>query len=198
MANGPAILILAAGSSSRMRGADKLMEQVDGQPLIARMAQTALATGQPVHIALPPDRPLRRAALRGLPVTLIEVAAPQTGLSASLCAGVKSLPRDTPVLILLADLPDLTTADLTTLLTAFAANPDALHRATSADGKPGHPVIFPPRFRPELERLEGDTGARDLLMRLAGQTILIPLPGQHATTDLDTPEDWAAWRAART
>jgi hypothetical protein len=24
---------------------------------------------------------------------------------------------------------------------------------------------------------------------------VIPLPGQMATLDLDTPEDWAAWRA---
>jgi hypothetical protein len=27
---------------------------------------------------------------------------------------------------------------------------------------------------------------------------LITLPARHAVTDLDTPEDWAAWRAART
>jgi hypothetical protein len=26
---------------------------------------------------------------------------------------------------------------------------------------------------------------------------LVRLPGTHATTDLDTPEAWAQWRAAR-
>ena len=67
-------------------------------------------------------------------------------------------------------------------------------RASTADGRAGHPVIFPARLWPDLVRLQGDQGARDMLKSEAVQ--LCPLPGQHALTDLDTPEAWAAWRAA--
>mgnify|MGYP006184317219 CR=1 FL=1 len=42
-----------------------------------------------------------------------------------------------------------------------------------------------------------DEGARSVLVRHRARLRLVPLPGHHATTDLDTPEDWAAWRAAQ-
>ena len=45
MSNFP-ILILAAGQSRRMRGRDKLMEVVEGQPLIRRQAEMALPDPQ--------------------------------------------------------------------------------------------------------------------------------------------------------
>ena len=63
-----AILILAAGSSSRMRGGDKLLEEVAGMPLLARITRAALDTGLPVTVALPPDRPARAGVLDGLAV----------------------------------------------------------------------------------------------------------------------------------
>jgi CTP:molybdopterin cytidylyltransferase MocA len=62
---------------------------------------------------------------------------------------------------------------------------------------PGHPVLFPARLRPALLRLKGDQGARDILRTEADQILPLPLPGSRAVTDLDTPEDWAAWRALR-
>jgi CTP:molybdopterin cytidylyltransferase MocA len=70
-----------------------------------------------------------------------------------------------------------------------------IFRACDADGTPGHPVILPARLLPDLAQITGDTGARDLL-RTHPETP-VPLPRQHATTDLDTPEAWAAWRAAQ-
>ena len=71
------------------------------------------------------------------------------------------------------------------------------HRGSAEDGTPGHPVIFPGWARGELRVLTGDQGARDLIRRHADRLRLTVLPGTHATTDLDTPEAWAAWRASR-
>ncbi|NUB43317.1 nucleotidyltransferase family protein [Fertoebacter nigrum] len=187
------ILILAAGASSRMRGGDKLLEEVAGHPLLARQARAALDTGCPVRVALPPDRPARHAALDGLDVDVVTVADANTGMAASIRAGVAGLPG--AVLLLLADLPEITRDDLERVLAAQPADPDMILRGTAADGTPGHPVLFPPWAVPALARLTGDTGARDLLKAEAARTRLIALPDAHATTDLDTPEDWAAWRA---
>jgi molybdenum cofactor cytidylyltransferase len=47
-----------------------------------------------------------------------------------------------------------------------------------------------------LMELTGDQGARAVLQRHADKILYTALPGQHATTDLDTPEAWAAWRAS--
>lgn len=192
----PEILILAAGSSSRMRGADKLLEPVAGQPLLTRVSKAALATGCPVTVVLPPDRPARQAALTGLALRHVVADRAADGMAESLRAGVAALPEGRPLLILLADLPEITARDLAAFLAHWAGMPDAILRGADSAGTPGHPVGFPPDLRPDLLSLAGDQGAREVIARHKPRLRLIPLPGRHATTDLDTPEDWAAWRAA--
>jgi molybdenum cofactor cytidylyltransferase len=192
------ILILAAGASSRMAPRDKLTEPVDGEPLLRRTARTALATGAPVICALPTDRPARRATLDGLTLRIIEVPEAAQGMSASLRAGLSVLPADAiGVMILPADLPALTGDDLARCLAAFAAAPGLILRATAETGRPGHPAIFPADLIPVLATVTGDEGGRSVLAAHRDRTTLLPLPGNRATLDLDTPGDWAAFRASR-
>lgn len=193
------VLLLAAGSSSRMGGRDKLMIEVDGEPLLRRSAQRARATGQPVIVALPPAPHPRHEALAGLAVTKVPVPDAGEGMNASLRAALARVPgRARAVMILLADLPELTTADLETVLKAVESHPDRLiWRGTTSDGKPGHPVVFARDLWPELAALGGDGGAGEVVRRHAGQVEPVPLPGRHARLDLDTPEAWAEWLAGR-
>jgi len=88
-------------------------------------------------------------------------------------------------------MPDITAEDMRALAAAFDGARAA--RGAGADGTPGHPVLLPAAALSALARLSGDTGARGLVRGAR----LVALPGRHALTDLDTPEDWAAWRAAR-
>lgn len=189
-----AVLLLAAGGSSRMRGADKLLEPVGGQPLLARLARAALASGGPVVVTLPAEAGARRDALAGLGVAQVPVPDASEGMAASIRAGVAALPRGTPaVMILPTDMPELTADDLATVLAAWHAGDGARPlRASAADGTPGHPVVFPAALFDALRGLSGDAGARDLLRRTGWNGV--PLPARHAVTDLDTPEDWEAWR----
>lgn len=188
------ILILAAGASSRMRGRDKLLEPIGTTPLIAHVASQALATGCPVSVTYDPARPARLQALTGLALRLIPVTDPQAGMTASMQAGLIVLPPASPVMVLLGDMPDLITQDLNLLLTRQAAQPSAILRGCTDDGTPGHPVLFPGWLRPALAALQGDPGPREVLRQYREHIALIPLPAQHALTDLDTPEDWDAWR----
>lgn len=189
------IVILAAGASSRMGGRDKLMQEVaPGQPLLAQRIGAARATGQPVWVALPPraQAPGRWEAASG--AHLVEIARPEAGMGASLARLVQALPADIAgAMVLPADMPDITTADMTRLLEAF--DPGQVVRGATAEGRPGHPVLFPRSWFDRLVHLTGDRGARDLLCDTNPR--LIPLPGRHALTDLDSPADWAAWRAGR-
>jgi molybdenum cofactor cytidylyltransferase len=191
-----AILILAAGAASRMRGTDKLLEQIDGIAQIRRIALAALDTRCPTYVTLPPDRPARAGALDDLPVTRITIPDAAEGMGASLRRAAGLIPPGA-VMILLADLVDITAADLHCILAAHAARPTAILRGASADGTPGHPTVIPADLREPLLRLQGDAGARGLIDSHRDRLHLVPLPGTHATTDLDTPEAWAAWRASR-
>lgn len=194
----PAIVILAAGSSARMGARDKLMEPVDGQPLIARTARRAVATGAPVIVVLPPDRPQRLAALAGLPVTIVTAEDAQMGMAASLRRGIAALPKGVAgAMILPADMPEITTEDLTEMLLRFAADPTRILRGATSAGRAGHPAIFPADLFAALAALSGDTGGRSVIQRNEARVTLVVLPGDAAVRDLDTPEDWATWRASR-
>ncbi|MFN4131167.1 MAG: NTP transferase domain-containing protein, partial [Paracoccaceae bacterium] len=178
-------------------GGDKLTEIVGGQPLLRHLASRALHTGLPVTVALSPDRPQRDSALRGLPLTRLTVPDAKAGIATTLRAGLAGLPSQAAVMLLLADLPEITTEDIRQMAAAYASTPNQILRATDAAGQPGHPVIFPPDVRADLMTLSGDDGARAVLHRHKDRLRLIALPDQHATTDLDTPEAWAAWRSGR-
>ncbi|TMV06537.1 nucleotidyltransferase family protein [Ruegeria sediminis] len=192
------IILLAAGQSRRMGGADKLLQEVDGRPLLRRSAEIARSVA-PVIVALPPAPHPRHDALSGLDVLGVPIADAQEGMNASLRGAVRALPQDAQaVMILLADLPDLTAEDLTTVMRAVRDVPDNLiWRGATEDGKPGHPVVFHRDLFPDLAKLTGDGGAQTLVRRHAGRVHLVPLPGQHARTDLDTPDDWNRWRSGR-
>jgi CTP:molybdopterin cytidylyltransferase MocA len=191
------ILILAAGASSRMRGADKLLQPVAGQPLLRQIANVAVATGCPVTVTLPPTAPARAAALDGLALRRLPIPDAAEGMSRSLVRGVRSLTADPQdgLMVLPADMPGFTTDALVTLIHAFQADPTRILRGVTEDGQPGHPAIFPCDLWPALAEVTGDEGGRAVLRENQGRVRVIPLPGPMALLDLDTPEDWAAWRA---
>ncbi len=190
------ILLLAAGASTRMRGADKLMQQLEGRPLLRRQAMAALATGARVLVALPPGGGARAAALDGLPVETVEVADAASGMGHSIAAGARAAGHPSGLMVLNADMPGIGTAEMAAVIAAHQAVPTRIWRGMSAAGGPGHPVLFPGSLVGELTRLTGDRGARDIIAR--DGAVLVPLPGDAAVLDLDTPEDWAAWRARQT
>lgn len=190
------VLILAAGASSRMGGADKLMQRVDGRPLIRRQADIALDSRLgPVLVTLPAGRHPREEALQGLDLRIVHVADAAEGMNASLRAGLAELPVCDAVMILLADLPDLTENDLKTVAQAVDINSDILvWRGASHDGKPGHPVVFGADLFPALRALSGDGGGREAVALAGDRVRLVPLPGDRARADLDTKDAWDDWR----
>ncbi|MBY6138140.1 nucleotidyltransferase family protein [Leisingera daeponensis] len=189
-----AILLLAAGASSRMQGRDKLLEDVDGLPLLSLMCRRAALTGLPVYITLPGlSHPRATATGDAIQVPVPDAAE---GMAASIRRGTAALPEGTEaVMILPADMPEITAQDMLQLAAQFHGPDSPILRATAVDGTPGHPVLFPQRCFAALKSLGGDQGARSILTAETVRTV--PLPGRHALTDLDTPEDWAAWRQHR-
>ena len=182
------IAILAAGSATRMLGGDKCLEPVHGVPLLRVLAERAIATGWAVIVTIAPGAKLRRDAVEDLPLDVIEVPDAAEGMSASFRA-LSHL--QVPVMITLADMPEIQTSDFDTLIAAYDGSCPV--RATTEDGTPGQPVLFPPDDVTRMRDLSGDTGGKFLLRDRRVQSVR--LPGRRAITDLDTPEEWALWRA---
>lgn len=190
----PMILLLAAGASSRMKGRDKMLEPIENQPLLRVMAERCAKAGT-TRVVIGPDQPERRAALEGLDVEIIE-AEGTDGMAASIRAGAKGL-KNTDIMIALADMPEIMASDIHLLLSLHGQRIAPIVQAATAEGAAGQPVVFASKYLAQLAKLEGDAGARSILKAHARDVALIPLKGNRATTDLDTPEDWAKWRANR-
>lgn len=196
-----AAVLLAAGAGTRMAGADKLLEPVEGVPLLRRMAQMLKASrADGVMVVLDPARPQRVGAVEGLDVTLVENRRAAEGMATSIAAAMAALgPEVDAVVLALGDMPDVTAAHIDRLIAAFDPEEGrAICRAVTASGVPGHPVLFGRRFFETLGRLEGDTGARAVIAEHPDLVELVPTPGEGAAVDLDTPEAWETWRASRT
>lgn len=194
------ILLLAAGASSRMRGADKLLERLEGEPLLRRSARAALASrADETLVVLGANRPDRQRALAGLPIRVVANKNWREGMGASIAAGVVALaPRIRAVMILPADMPDITPALLDMLIAALPPDaPGAILRPRMETGIPGNPVLFGADHLPALAGLNGDAGARAVIDRNPAALRYIETGDTAVLTDLDTPEAWAAYRAAR-
>jgi len=187
-----AAVILAAGKASRMGEAcaHKLLAEFDGKPLVRRAAETALAADA-VYVAVVTGhrRGEIEAALSGLGVTTVENPDYASGMASSLISGFSAASvRDADgVLVMLADMPGVTAADLNALISAFrAVSGRAIVRAGSR-GKHGNPVILPRSLGDAVMRLEGDVGARHII-ETSGLPVIDVDIGDAAHLDVDTPE----------
>jgi molybdenum cofactor cytidylyltransferase len=192
-----AAVVLAAGRSSRMAPANKLLTEIDGQAMVARVVDAALAShAGPVFVVTGHDGARVRQALAGRDVTVVENPDYAAGLSASLRAGIAALPDDVDgAVFLLGDMPRVAAVHIDRLVAAF--NPEE-GRAICIPvwrAKRGNPVLWSTRFFPEMRALEGDTGARSLLHAYADQVCEVEMPDDGVLLDVDTPEALAALRA---
>ncbi|MEP5729656.1 MAG: nucleotidyltransferase family protein [Sulfitobacter sp.] len=194
------IIILAAGASSRMRGRDKLLEDIDGSSLLRRQVNVALhAKIGPVYVALPVSPHPRYTVLQGADVQIISVVDAQEGMGASLRTAFAALPSQAQcAMLLLADLPDLEVSDLQKIHGAIDLDgPALIWRGITQEGAPGHPIVFHNNLFAEFAKLTGDSGGREVVAVAQGHVVHVALSGNRARNDLDTPEEWANWRAKR-
>lgn len=189
-----ALVVLAAGRSTRMGSADKLMLMLGGKSVLGRCM--AAATGS---IASSVILVTNAAEMAKRYPSAQSVASPQAhlGQSHSIAAGIRHLHDDASVagaLIMLADMPFLTAAHINCVAAHAAEDPAAIWRPYYGD-IPGHPVYWPRRFFQQLCALQGDGGAKALLQSHQTSVKRIAIADDGVTFDVDTPDRFAAAQA---
>ena len=184
-----AAVVLAAGRSTRMGGANKLLAEVGGETLIARVVKAAAASrAEPVIVVTGHEAETVRAALAGEDVTFADNPDYAEGLSSSLRAGLAALPGDVDgALICLGDMPHVDAALIDRLIAAFDPAGGCEICVPMHRGKRGNPVLWGRRFFAQMAAIEGDRGARDLIGRHAGVMREIEA-GEGCLIDVDTPD----------
>lgn len=187
-----AIVLLAAGRARRMgeAGQHKLLAEFDGMPLVRRCASVAIASKTGSVIVVTGHRNSEiEAALEGLNVKPVFNADYTSGMASSLAAGFADAHASGAdgVLVMLADMPGVSTEDLDSLIDAFERADGRVIVRAVAQGKRGNPVILPRSLYQAVLALEGDVGARHIIETVGLPVIDVDI-GEGAHLDVDTPE----------
>ena len=185
-----AAIILAAGGAQRF-GSPKQLLEIEGQPIIRRIARLALAAGlDPVIVVCGAYGNEVRQALDGLPVNCVVNPDWEAGQSTSLRSGLHKLPASTSgAIFMLADQP-FVSLDVILALVREHAETLAPIVAPRVGDQRANPVYFDRVTFPELLALEGDIGGRAVIR--SGHYLVRWLEWLDAKllVDIDTLEDY--------
>ena len=191
-----ACIVLAAGRSTRMGAANKLLADVGGKAMVRRVVEAALASvAAPVLVVTGHQAEDVRVALVGLEAAFVHNPDYALGLSSSLKVGIAAVPEAADgALVLLGDMPQVTAAHLDLLMAAFADHRGEAIVVPTHAGKRGNPVLWPRACFAQMLRLEGDAGAKRLLATHSDRVREVDLGTDAIFADVDTPEALAELR----
>jgi molybdenum cofactor cytidylyltransferase len=185
-----AVLVLAAGKSSRMKSI-KQLEKINNKTLIEITLETAKkVTPKNIFCVLGANAKKIQKEISIKDVQIIYNKNFESGLSSSIVAGVHHFKNEKlkfdGILILLADQPAITVFYLQSLIDKFNLNPTKIV-ASVYHHNYGVPVIIPQCYFTDLLDLKGDRGAKHFLMNHK-ECIIISKTNANLV-DLDSKED---------
>ena len=184
------IILLAAGSSSRM-GQSKQLLKIRKQSLLVHSINVALASGLRTIVVLGAHEQEHRTAIQSLPVDIVLNDGWMNGMGGSLKAGLKYLllkaPLTEAVVVMVCDQPLLTTQHLEKIKAAYQTSGKQIV-ASYYSGTAGVPALFHKSLFSGIMNLTDDQGAKKLIQRHSTEVVSIDFP--EGAVDLDTPDDY--------
>ena len=163
------------------------MRIVAEQALASKATDVIVVTGHQADLV--------EQALAGLKVKFVRNPDFAGGLASSVKAGIAAVPENADgAVVCLGDMPLISAKLIDQLIETFAPDRGHLIAVPVSDGRRGNPVLWSRRFFRELMTLDGDVGARHLIAKHAEAVAEVPVDGQSAFLDIDTPQ---ALEAAR-
>jgi molybdenum cofactor cytidylyltransferase len=195
------IVVLAAGASKRL-GTPKQLLHYEGQTLLRRAAETALATAcGPVVVVLGAHAQPLVLELQGLPVRIVKNPDWEQGMRSSIRPGMEALlgadeEALAGVIFMLCDQPLVTVRVLEALIQTHAETGKGIV-ACAYGGTWGVPALFSKTLFWDLATLGSGEGAKQVLANHPEEVATICFP--EGALDVDTPQDYARLReVART
>jgi molybdenum cofactor cytidylyltransferase len=188
-----AAVLLAAGASSRM-GRNKMLEELDGEPLVRRAATRALAARlSPVVVVLGREAERVRHAVADLPCHFAVNPHFAGPTSTSLHLGLRRLPPEVDaVVVLLGDMIGVSEPMLRAVVAAASAG-EAPVVASRYGGVIAPPLLFRRSLFAELLRCDGEGCGKRVVQRYQRSVLFLDWPAE-ALADVDTPADLARAR----
>lgn len=187
-------IVLAGGTSSRL-GQPKQLLELGGRPVLQHVLDAAARAGLEELIVVLGHAAADVSSAVRLPAGARSVFNPDfaTGQSSSLKVGLRAAsPQAKAALILLGDQPRMGTEVIRAIVDAYRKT-GALVVQARYRGIPGHPVLLDRGVWAEVEAVEGDRGARDLLAAHPEWMHRVDFDAE-LPADIDTWEDYERLR----
>ena len=186
-------VLLAAGTSSRYGAENKLLQDLDGAPIVRRAAETLLESDvDRVVVVLGYEADRVRDALAGLALEFVDNPEYERGQATSVAAGVEAVRDADAAVFALGDMPLVSADSVDALVATYRADAwTAL--AAACDGHRGNPVLFDATHFDALAAVDGDTGGRDVLLH-GDHSALVETSDTGVLRDVDTPDEYRTIR----
>ena len=183
-----AVLILAAGNSSRMKRPKQLVK-IGNNFLLEMVLSKGKSLVKDVYCVLGANNTAIRHEISVPNIHFLNHINYDKGLSASIAFGISQITLEAQnydgVLILLGDQPAIEKDYLNDMIALFCKK-TATIIASNYGHKLGVPAIFPKNYFSTLQELSGDFGAKNLLSK---NKAVIAFSKQTNFIDIDTEED---------
>jgi molybdenum cofactor cytidylyltransferase len=180
--------LLAAGTGSRFEEGNKLLADLDGEPIVAHAAGTLTESALDAVVAVVGHE--SEAVASALPSEIAVLVNPsyERGQSASVRRAVEAArERDAEaILFALGDMPRVSVETADAILRTYRDSTPGIV-APRHRNRRGNPVLFDSRHFDALADVTGDRGGRDLLRSESVAWVDVPDPGIHR--DVDTEAD---------
>jgi molybdenum cofactor cytidylyltransferase len=180
------IIILAAGSSSRL-GQPKQLLEYEGETLLNRTIRIASEVSDDIIVVLGSRFQEISKTISNKNVQIIFNESWETGMASSIIEGLKTRLSAEKVIISLCDQPYLNTSIFESLILEEKLTQSPII-ASNYSNQIGVPILFNKLIYNDLLALKGDKGARSILPKYNDSIGQIDFP--NGAIDIDTVEDW--------
>ncbi len=183
-------IILAAGSSLRFGGDKRKARLANGKMVIEQTLDNVLRNFSAVLLTLRnSDNQFQKTLEKTYSdreLTIFQAPNSALGMGDSLASSIRQVEDWDGAFVFLADMPYIRSSTLTSLTRELVYDNIVL---PSHDGLRGHPVGFGKRFFGQLSALEGDAGAKIVLLNNADKVLEINVTDPGVLKDIDQPTD---------
>ena len=176
----PVCILMAAGGSVRF-GANKLLQELGGKPVIRWALEAAEAAFDRVILVTGYEA----VAAQAETARVVWNHHPEEGISRTIRLGLEVAGDCEGAVFMTADQPFLSAQTLRRLACAFEEGPDQIC-AAAHHGKRGNPVVFPKAYFKELCKLTGDVGGAKIIKAHPESLRLLEVE-ERELLDCDTP-----------
>lgn len=186
-------IVLAAGTSSRMKGGNKLLLPLAGKTAVQIVVENLLASGIEEVIAVTGHEAAAvRHLLKSFPLTFVHNEGYESGMTGTIQKGVSAAGGD-GYMICLGDMPFVSGAEYARLKTFFeekrGSDPASI-TVPLYGGRRGNPVVFSSFYREEILHHSVAEGCKKIRQMHHAHVYGFPSESDAVLRDMDTPDDY--------